>query len=83
MEKDIARLAVDPTSQVPLLLNFFIRLDLIVDLEVLEIREADAALGSLAHLLDVLLDVLQGVERACIAGVSMIACETGEECIPS
>lgn len=48
--------------QCALLLEDLVCLDLVVDLEVLEAFEADTALGALAHLHDVLLDVLERVD---------------------
>ena len=50
----------------PLLHDLFVRLDLIADLEIRPGFEAHAALGALAHFGDVLLDVLEGGECACL-----------------
>ena len=44
--------------QAPCSRNLLIRLDLVADLEVLELLEADTALGALAHLRDVFLEML-------------------------
>lgn len=50
---------------IPLLHNFLVRLDLIADLEIGPGVEGHAALGTLAHFRDVLLDVLEGGKCAC------------------
>lgn len=50
--------------QVSLLLNFFVRLHLVIDVEVLEALQADTAFRAFAHFHDVLLDVLERVDFA-------------------
>lgn len=54
------------TLQGPLLPRLLIALDSVADLEVLPVLERDAALGVLAHRLDVLLLVLDVVNEACV-----------------
>ena len=48
--------------QCSLLLDLLVRLDLIVDLQVLEVFETDTTFGALAHFHDILLDVLERVD---------------------
>lgn len=57
------------TLHFPLLDDFLVCLDLIADLEIRPGFEAHAALGALAHLRDVLLDVFEGGECACQGSV--------------
>jgi hypothetical protein len=49
---------------VPLLLNDFVGLDLIVHLEVLEVFEANPTFGAFGHFHDILLDVLERFDLA-------------------
>lgn len=50
--------------QFSLLLDLFVQLQLIVDLEVFKVFEANATFSALAHFLDVLFDVLERVDFA-------------------
>lgn len=51
--------------QCSFLLDLLICLDLIVDLEVLKAFKTDTALTTLAHLHDILFDVLERVDFTC------------------
>lgn len=47
--------------QLSLFLDFIIRLQLVIDLEIFKVFEPDTAFCSLAHFLDILFDVLERV----------------------
>lgn len=71
--------------QLPLLLDDLVCLDLVILLEVLEILEANTTFGTLAHLRNVLLDMLERVDFAYVDvsisashGISLEGGYTGE-----
>lgn len=52
--------------QAPSLLDLFIRLNLVIWLEILKVFQANTTFCSLAHFLDILLHMFQSVYLACL-----------------